>query len=246
MNRRNSSDMNSIRASVVVREKILFTNGLIPLLKSPQSGNAYDLVYSLQQLYKSKYKFGAIEMEKRWRDFNYPNARPDTLRVRLTDKPKKSDFLTDADVRKLDTEMKDVAYRLSVTITLLVDEAVTMKSGVFDFHRCLTCEEKADFFDKLHMEAFCCGMCHNLYISALPTNVTTSLPSTPPNEEDFWEGPFGVWVPRTINDVPARDGRNRRSQNGDGTRRLESPLLSEAEWKAKYAHEKEGYWFFRV
>lgn len=233
--------MNSIRASVVAREKTLFTNGLIPLLKSPQSGSAYDLVYSLQQLYKNKYKFGAIEMEKRWRDFNYPNARPDTLRVRLTDKPKKSDFLTEADVRKLDTEMKDVAYRLSVTITLLVDEVVTTKAGVFDFHRCKVCDEEADFVDKLCMETFCCGECHDLHLSALPPIV-----SPPPNEEDFWEGPFGVWVPRTINDVPARDGRNRRSQNGDGTRRLESPLLTEVEWKAKYAQEKEGYWFFRV
>lgn len=233
--------MANIKASVEVNGKPLYSNGSIPLLKSPQSGSAYDLFYSVQQFFKGKYTLKEIEVEKRYRDFNYPTARPDTQRFGFTKTSKGSNWLTESDVRKMNSETKDIEYRLSMTINLIVDGAKT--AGVFDFHRCWTCDAKADLVDKVRMETFCCQECHNLHLSALPTSATT-MP--PPNEEDFWQGPYDVYVPRDINDVPARNGRDRRFQRGDETKSSGFADLPEDKWKSKYAYEKNGYWFFRV
>lgn len=236
--------MANIKASIQVNNKPLSTNVTIPLLKSAQSGDAYDLFYSVQQLFKGRYILREIELVKRYTDMNKPRVRQDKTSSAFLKTSKSDNLLAESDVRKMNNEMRDSQYRLSVTLYLFVDGDRTMKaSAVFDFHRCWTCDAKADLVDKVRMETFCCHECHSLRLSALPTSVTT-MP--PPNEEDFWHGPYDVYVPRNINDVPARNGRDRRFQRGDETKSSGFADLSEDKWKSKYAYEKNGYWFFRV
>lgn len=230
--------MPNIIASLQINGYPLSPSESIPLLKSTQSGNGYDLFYSMQEYFKGRYILKELEMTKRYRDpVNYPNAPGVTWSSPI--KTMKL-WLTDSDVRDMNSKMKDPAYGLKVSFNLIV---AMRASTAFDFHRCWTCDAKADLVDKMLMETFCCHECHSLRLSALPTSVAT-MP--PPNEEDFWQGPYDVYVPRDINDVPARNGRDRRFQRGDETKSSGFADLSEDKWKSKYAYEKNGYWFFRV
>lgn len=230
--------MTSIRATILAGKETLGSNMTIPLLRSARSNKAYDLVYSLQQLFKGRHTFDAIILENQWRDHRYPNARPDTQRYRVTDKSGGVNFFSEEDVKKYNREFQDPEYTLRVIITLLTSKG-GVSAAIFDFHRCWQCDARADLVDRARMESFCSAECHSLRLAALPCE--------PPRDDDgFWRGPYDVLVPKTINQVPARDGFNRHSKDGSVTEMGVPTPLSEAEWKAKYAYKKDGKWYYRV
>lgn len=228
--------MASLKVSLYVGRKKILDNQKITLQKSVKSGNAYDLFHTIHLMYGKVYKFDNIKIQKTLHDIRYPNARPGTMYSTLRANPRSTDFLTKKDVDELNEEINDPYHTLRFKI-IIPEQA---GEEPFVFHSCWFCNAEAELVDKIRMEAFCSGACHEAHLAALPS-VTL-----PPEDEDFWEGPYEVWVPRTINDVPARDGRNRQYQTGGATKMKVYPPLTESEWKAKYAYEKNGRWYYRV
>jgi hypothetical protein len=66
-------------------------------------------------------------------------------------------------------------------------------------------------------------------------------------DDEFWNGPFGVLVPDSVTKVKDTDGINMRYKNGSSTEMVSGPLLSEAEYKARYAVlEADGNYYYKT
>jgi hypothetical protein len=66
------------------------------------------------------------------------------------------------------------------------------------------------------------------------------------DDPKYWNGPFNVLVPDNITKVKDVDGINMLYKNGSSTEMVSGPLLSEAEYKARYAVlEADGNYYYK-
>ena len=67
---------------------------------------------------------------------------------------------------------------------------------------------------------------------------------TPPG---YWEGPYGVLVPDTVNKITSRDGTNRLFKSGSTTEMMyRLPVPTKAEYLEKYTVlGNDGYYYWK-
>lgn len=65
-------------------------------------------------------------------------------------------------------------------------------------------------------------------------------------KSNYWRGPYGIWIPNSINSVKAEDGGNTLYKNGGCTEMgVINPKMTEEIYKEKYAKQDGIWWFYK-